>query len=229
VWLLLGALAAAGVYQLVLWPGFHLRGIAVNGTSVVSRADVIHHAALDRTRNIWLQDMRAATTRIEAIPWVDRAYIHRFLPASVSIDIVEREASACVVAHDGARFTVDASARVLEGGCGRITQPVIRIADIQGVPSAGAFVHSVSLAQLQRDAVTLDGIEPGEFVRFDFDRFDQLEATMRSGLTVEFGDDGDLPAKVSLLDSILKSSSLRRAGLRAVDLRAPEAPVADYR
>jgi len=229
VWLLLGVLLGVGIYQLILWPGFHLREIVVSGTSVVSRDDVLRRAALDRTKNIWLQNMHAAAARIETIPWVDQAYIHRLLPASVFIDVVERRADACAVARDGTRFTVDATARVLEPGCARIARPIMRLSDIQSAPRAGTFLHSAQLAQLQNDAAALERLDPGTFVTFDLDQFDQLETTMRSRLGVKFGDDGDLPAKVRLLDSILKSSSIRRSGLRTIDLRAPEAPVAVYR
>jgi cell division septal protein FtsQ len=229
VWLLLGALLAVAVYQLILWPGFHLRSITVNGTSIVSSQEVVRRAGLDRTQNIWLQNMHAAAARIEAIPWVDEAHVHRTLPASVVITVVERSAQACVAAADGTRFTIDAHARVLENGCARLMQPLFRMPQIHRAPVPGAFVHAVQVTQLQRDASALEALEPATFVSYVLDAYGQLEGTMRSGVRVEFGADDDLGMKTRLLDSILKSSDVRLNALRAVDLRAPQAPVVDYR
>jgi cell division septal protein FtsQ len=229
VWLLLGALLAVAVYQLILWPGFRLRSISVSGTAIVSAQDVIRRAAFDRTQNIWLQDMHAAAARIETIPWVEEAHVHRTLPASVFITVVERSAQACVAAGDRTRFTIDAHARVLEAGCARLPQPLFNVPQIHRAPAPGAFLHAVEVMQLQRDASELEVLEPATFVSYLLDQYGQLEGTMRSGVRVEFGADDDLGAKTSLLDSILKSSDVRLNALRAVDLRAPQAPVVDYR
>jgi cell division septal protein FtsQ len=229
VWLLLGALLAVAAYQLILWPGFHLRSITVNGTAIVSAQDVVRYAALDGTQNIWLQDMHAAAARVEAIPWVLEAHVHRTLPASVVITVVERRAQACVAAADRTHFTIDANARVLEAGCARVVQPLFDMPQIRRAPAPGAFLHTAQVTQLQRDASALETLEPATFVRYALDGYGGLEGTMRSGVRVKFGDDDDLTAKIGLLDSILKSSAVHLRALAAVDLRAPQAPVVEYR
>jgi cell division protein FtsQ len=229
VWLLLGLLLAVGAYQVMLWPGFHLQRLVVTGTSIVSPDEVAHRAAIDRTKNIWLQDMHTAAARVEAIPWVAQAHVHRMLPASVTIVVVERSAQGCVVAANGDRFTVDASARVLEAGCARIARPIFLVPQMPNLPVPGTFVHSAELAQLQNDASALERLQPATFVTLSLDTFGSLEAVMRSGIRVKFGGDDDLAMKARLLDSILASSSVRLPDLAGVDLRAPAAPVVDYR
>jgi len=173
--------------------------------------------------------VHAAAARIEGIPWVGEARVQRRLPASVVITVIERSAQACVVAADGTLFTIDANARVLEAGCARLAQPLFELPQIRRAPAPGTFLHVAQVTQLQRDASTLEGLEPLTFTRYALDAYGGLEATMRSGVRVELGTDDDLPAKTRLLDSILKSSAVRLRPLAAVDLRAPQAPVVDYR
>jgi hypothetical protein len=103
---------------------------------------------------------------------------------------------------------------------------VYRRDDLPAAPT-GAFLHDEALARLRADARTL-----GTAVRyrsFGFGRFGDLEATMPDGIVVRFGDDRDLTAKAALVDPILAQIQARLGRVVAIDLRAPAAPVVQYR
>jgi hypothetical protein len=225
---LVGVIGYAG-YEALLWPGFHLAGVEVRGTHLVERDAVLARAALDPEVNIWLQDTRAVARRIEMLPYVHWAYVHRFLPASVHIDIVERRPAGCAEARNGERFTVDDYARVLEASCERILVPLYRLPDVQAAPAPGVFLHSARLARLQNDARMLERWQPGAFIAFTTDTFDELEATMRSGILVRFGGDADLSGKARLVGPILAAVSKRVPEIKVVDVRAPAAPIVEFR
>ena len=227
-WVLAAFVAAASAYalwSLVTSPLFRLQSLDVVGLSRVSRADVVARAAIDPSANIWLVDKAAIEGRIERLPFVHSAHVHRALPAHVRIAIVERVPDGCVVGRDGA-FTIDADQRVLQPGCADPRLTVYRRDDLPAAPT-GAFLHDEALARLRADARTL-----GTAVRyrsFGFGRFGDLEATMPDGIVVRFGDDGDLTAKAALVDPILAQIQARLGRVVAIDLRAPAAPVVQYR
>ena len=76
--LLVGLIAWGGAW-LAQSPWFRVTrvGIEVPLASPVSRDAVRAAAGISRDTNVWLIDTRAAKRRIEAIPYVDRASVHR--------------------------------------------------------------------------------------------------------------------------------------------------------
>jgi hypothetical protein len=223
------ALLGIGAYKAALWPGFHLAHIDVSGEHLVTREEIIHRAAFDGDVNIWLQNVRAAERRIASIPYVASARAHRRLPASVWIEITERRPDGCVQAKSGERFTVDADGRVLELDCGRIDAPLYRVQDVRESVEPGTFLRSRPLARLQADAHALERLDPGAFLVFTLDGFDQFEATMRMGIIVRFGDDAELANKARLVKPILAAVAGRAGEIKAVDVRALAAPIVEYR
>jgi cell division protein FtsQ len=221
-------LLAWGAYELLLWPGFHLTDTQVSGARVAAIDEVIARAALDPEANLWMQNMYAAERRVEKIPYVRSARAYRFLPASVRIDVVERRPDGCVEARNGDRFTVDADQRVLESECGEDVRPLYRLADLLAAPSAGVFLHRASLMRLQNDAHALQRLQPGVFTVFATDRFGQMEARMRSGIVVRFGDERNFANKARLVRPILAAARGRATPVKAVDVRVPEAPVLEF-
>jgi cell division protein FtsQ len=219
------ALASAG-WTLATLPAFRLASLTVTGLAHVTRAEVVRRAAIDPHDNVWLLDRAAIERRIEAIPYVDRARVHRRPLANVWIEVVERSPDGCVRASSETPVTVDASARVLETGCAA-TLPIYRLhAASHAVP--GAFLRDPELAALQRDARLLAAA--GAHVReLRHDAFDELEVVMPGGLAVRFGDEDDLARKERLIGPILAQLGARAADVRAVDLRAPATPVVEYR
>ena len=78
---------AYGVYRLIEWPGFRLRHTVVQGAQATSRADVIARASFGAHPNMWLVDLGAAQTRIEALPYVRSATLIRIPPATISTTV----------------------------------------------------------------------------------------------------------------------------------------------
>ena len=153
---LIGLLAWGGAW-LVQSPWFRVTrvGIDVPLASPVSRDAVRAAAGISRDANVWLIDTRGAARRIEAIPYVDAASIHRgqFPKPFVELAVTVRRPSACV-RGGGRDVTIDATARVLQAGCATASLPRID-AGQAAVPAPGATLSDPELGRLLADAKTL--------------------------------------------------------------------------
>ncbi|MEO9170953.1 MAG: FtsQ-type POTRA domain-containing protein, partial [Candidatus Baltobacteraceae bacterium] len=92
-------LSAFAGYFVVTSPVFRPRAISVSSNRIVSRSDIVARAAIAGDRNIWMQNTRAMVSRIETIPYIATAAVHRHLDGTVSIDVTERIPFAVVETH----------------------------------------------------------------------------------------------------------------------------------
>lgn len=229
-WLLGGVLAVVlgwGGFALARAPAFRLHDFAVTGLSHVSRDEVVARAAIDPRANVWLLDPRSIARRIEAIPYVATAKIHRRPFGSVWAEVAERSIDGCVRARGGASLTVDRSGRILELGCSGASE---RAYLVRKLPhrAAGEFLRDPELAALQRDAEALSTGGGDRYRAFRHDAYGGLEADLPSGIRIKFGDDRDLERKRKLIGPILAELGPRVADLRGMDLRAPTTPVVEF-
>lgn len=224
---LLLALVALGTYALVTWPALRPHAIDVSGNHVVSREAIVGAARVDMQTNLWLQNTRAIEQRIDAIPYVATARIHRIPPATMRIDVTEREPYA-VIRVRGASIVVDRDLRALQEATPALRMlPVLEAPDLTA-PQIGAFATKAPLPALRDDLVAL---EKAQIVpaRLAHDRFGDAVATLRNGIQVLFGDESDLAKKIPLVDPILEQVARKGRPIAVLDLRAPSTPVVVYK
>ena len=201
-------------------------GVDVPLESPVSRTQVRAAAAIAPDANVWLLSGSAIRRRIEAIPYVDRASLHRgqFPQPFVELSITVRRPTVCV---RGAReVTIDAASRVLQTGCAAPT--VARIdAGPAALPSPGGTIADPDVGRLLADARTL--ADANLTIRsLRRDRFGGLEAVDVTGVVLRFGDDADLNKKASLVAPVRAGIGTKRP-IRAIDLRSPGTPTVEFR
>lgn len=219
--IILAALAVAAT-----WPGFAVKRVEVAGNMRVPRTEILAHARVARERSIWLQSTGAIERRIEEIPYIATASIHRVPPASLRIVVTERVPFA--VLRSGAEtVTVDRTLRVLSMGIVATGLPVFILQP--GVElSAGGFVLRRDAATLRDayDAMAARQIEP---LAVSFDRYGGLVITLHGGVRLLLGQEKDLAQKVTLVDAILAQVVRGQRRVAAIDVRAPGTPVVVYR
>jgi cell division protein FtsQ len=222
---LVGIAAAVGGYYAATWPGFYPKSVTVSGNRVVPSALILSRAQIARQQNVWLQSARKASARIEAIPYVKTARIHRSLPATVRITVTERRPFA-VLQGGGERAIVDHDLRVLQSEDAHTSLPVIEIRS--AIPQNGAFIRDRVALRLRDDYDTLAQAHvAARSLRYD--KFGDLIATTRTGVSLLLGDDSDLSKKTPLIDPIISQVSATGKKLAALDLRAPKTPVVVYK
>lgn len=226
LFLLVAIAAGAAGYYGATWPGFYPRQVTVSGNNVVPSSQILARAQIAPRENVWLQNAHGAAARIEAIPYVKTARIHRSLPATVRITIDERKPFA-VLQLGAQRAVVDRDLRVLQPDGKALGLPVIQ-GKGAAMPPVGAFVHDTSVARLRDDYVTL--AQAHVAVRsLHYDKFGDLVAQTPGGISLLLGDDTDLAKKTPLIDPIISQVSATGKKLAAVDLRAPKTPVVVYK
>jgi cell division septal protein FtsQ len=219
-------LAAAGAYFAVTWPALYPHRILVIGNHVVGEDQILNAAAIDPQRNLWLQNSRAIAARVEAIPFIDRVWLHRRLPADATIVVTERVPFA-VVHAGGAMFLVDRTLRVLTLVHTQTKLPTID-AKLRTAFVPGEAIRDRNVLALGADLQALAAAGIVDLRAVGFDRYGGLIATRRDGIQLLLGDDDDLPHKLALVGPIEKQTAGGRP-LRAIDLRTPATPVIVYR
>ncbi|HEY5258635.1 MAG TPA: FtsQ-type POTRA domain-containing protein [Candidatus Baltobacteraceae bacterium] len=228
-WWILAAFVAVlvgiGAYFAATWPALDPKHVAVAGNRVVPTAQILRAAAIAPGTNLWLQNAGAIAQRVEAIPAIDRAWLHRRPPADATIVVTERVPFA-VVRTAGGTLEIDRHLRVLT-----VDDPVAGVpeiaASVAGAPVAGTFLHDPSLAALRDDLVTVQSAHV-DVTTLALDKFGGLIATRRGGMKILLGDDDDLAKKLALIGPIERQVGHARR-LRAIDLRMPSTPIAVYR
>lgn len=225
--LLLAISAGFGGYYLAVWPGFYPKTVSVSGSRVVPAALISSRAHIERTQNVWLQNMRAAANRVAAIPYVRTAAIHRGLPASVRINVTERIPYA-TLQYGWHLAIVDSDLRILQTGAGSRELPVLRGSKSAAMPAPGTFLKDPDIARLRDDYDALSA-EHVVVASLQYDKFGDLVATMRNGVQLLLGDDTALSKTAPLVGPILSQVAASGRKIAQVDLRAPKTPVVVYK
>ena len=231
-WIVLVALVALlawGATWLARSPWFTVTriGIDVPLGSRVSPSQVRAAAAVGRDANVWLLITHAIARRIEAIPYVDRASVHRgqFPQPFVELGVTVRRPTACLRAA-GRDVTIDASSRVVQSGC---ASPALARIDAgrAKIPVPGGTVADPEVARLLADANVL--ADASLAVRsLGRDRWGGIVAVDATGVTLRFGEDGDLAKKAALVEPVRAGIGKKRP-VKAIDLRAPGTPIVEFR
>jgi hypothetical protein len=207
-------------------PQLRIRSIDANvpAGGPVTKSAVIAAAHIDPDANLWLLNTGAIRARLEAIPYVASAAVHRaqFPHPAVVLDVTLRAATGCVTTSNGT-MTIDTTARVLQTGCVSAALPQVDIG-IGPAVAPGAILTAPDIDRLLADARAIGEHIPVRTVRRD--RFGGLEAVDSRGVILKFGSDADLPAKLALVEPIRRSAGGRP--LRVIDLRTPTTPVVEF-
>ncbi len=92
--------------------GFGLDQIALSGQKYTADADIFEALGLKETRSYATFDATAAKTRIEQLPWIEKAELDRVYPGGLNILVTERKPWA-VWRRGTGEFLIDRTGRVL--------------------------------------------------------------------------------------------------------------------
>lgn len=228
-WILIGFLLVvviAGGATAAMWPGFTPKRIEVGGNHNATRDEILARAGILPNVNIWLQSPYAIAARIEAIPYVGTASVHRIPPATIAIVVTERVPFA-VVTEGSEAVLVDRDLRVLQAADAPSDLVTLTLPPAtELVP--GAFLKTEQAVGLRTtyDQLIAAHVVP---IALEYDKFGGVVATMRGGILVMLGDEDEMPRKIALIDPILSQVVRKGRPADAIDLRAPNTPVVDYK
>jgi len=190
--------------------GFRIAAVNVVGRNATAREALRQAVGLDRGDPILFFDAEAARQRIERIPMVKSAAVHRQLPDTVLIEIVERVPVARWQI-EGRTVLVDRDGKVLSG------YEAEGFADLKRIVGAGA-------ATRVGDLFDMLGAEPALYARVkDIVRVRdrRWDISFENGVIVMLPEEGAAEAWRKLAALEREKGLLGRA-IVAVDMRLPE-------
>ncbi len=215
------------MYFFVTWPALRPHAVLVEGNRIVPKSAILAAARVNPHTNMWLQDTRAMARRIEAIPYIETAAVHRRPPATLAIRVSERVPFARLIAGGGT-VIVDRDLRVLQNAEASFDAlPAFVVRTLQA-PAAGTTLSDSPLVALRNDEEAL-AIAHLAASRLEHDKFGDLTVTLDNGVRVLFGDENELGKKLALVEPILTQVGKAGRPIAAIDLRAPNTPVVVYK
>jgi len=218
-----GVLAVLGLLWGLTYSSFvDVDRVVVTGDGHTSNAEIRSAAAIGLGQPMAYLDTSAAEHRIEVLPWVASASVHRDLPGTVSIDVVERVPIVATPIDGGGWRLFDAEGHAL-GDVPALPAGVVAMSGpVKPVP-VGAVVGDQQLAAIDATALLPVPLKArvGAVAWADDGTIDLQLAPAG---TIRLGPPTDLPAKylaaVAVLDELGPDATVG-----VLDVRAPEAPV----
>jgi cell division protein FtsQ len=205
-----GLLALAGVVTWVVYGTAVLgvRAVRVVGADSVTPLEVRAAAAVAERRPLARVDLGDVTSRVEALPPVDRAVVSRQWPHTIVVEVVERTAVAAVPAGQVFRLVDDEGVPFRDVPKAPAGLPLARVAapGPSDVNTRAALTVLASLTDELREQLTAISVEGPARIRL----------TLAKGREVVWGDDTRNETKAKVATSLLA-----RKG-DVIDVSAPD-------
>ena len=226
LWLLVLAIILAALYFLATWDALKPHSVTVEGNKLVGTEAILAEAAVDPNRNMWLQNVSEIQKRVESIPYIDLARVHRFLPANIVIEVMERTPVAVLVGQNGT-YLVDERERVLQEAPPKVELPTLEMPGTT-VPKIGGFFYDDNVTHLLNDMGAIESAHI-QLSTLTHDKYGDLSVTLKNGVIVLFGDEADIDKKIALVEPIMEQVAKQKKSIATIDVRAPSAPIVIYR
>ncbi|MDQ1510865.1 MAG: cell division protein FtsQ [Actinomycetota bacterium] len=212
------AIIAIGLVFLTIHsPLLDLDHVRVTGARRESTSDVQAAARLHLGDPLLFVDTGAVARRVEKLPWVERAVVHREFPGTLTISITDYVPTAYVRRPDGLVVLIAPNGRAVAVAH---TTPAVAV-EIRGervAPTVGSLLSPPAAADVMRYLpgrlqALVGAIDVGATFALD----------LRSGGQVRLGTLDDLRAKGVAALGVL--DHLAGQGFAYIDVSAPQAPV----
>jgi cell division protein FtsQ len=219
--------AVAGVLMIVAWAAFwspllDVRSIRVIGGRHTHAAQVASIARLDEGANLLLLSTSRVAARARALPWVKSARVDRKLPGTLVVRIRERR-PALVLSLGAARWTMDATGRVLAPGAVQRGLPVLSGSALAGI-RPGARPASPQLTSALRAYRSLPPNVRAQVTTIAAPSVERVTFALKSGIVVHYGDAARTRFKNSVLRSLLAELARERRTPAYIDVSVPSSP-----
>jgi cell division protein FtsQ len=204
-------------YLTIRSPLLDLDHVRVTGAQRESAGEVQAAAKLHLGDPLLFVNTGAVARRIERLPWVERAVVHREFPGTLTIAITDYVPTAYVRRPDGRVVLIASNGRAVA-----LSQTTPKVAlEIRGVrvaPAVGALVSPPEAADVVRQLPS----RLGPFVSA-LDVRDSFALDLRSGGEIRLGSLDHLRAKGLAALGVL--DHLAGQPFTYIDVSAPQAPV----
>ncbi|HEX5614162.1 MAG TPA: FtsQ-type POTRA domain-containing protein [Acidimicrobiia bacterium] len=206
-------------YLVVESPLLDVDAVEVAGVAHLTPDAVVTAAAVPDGAALARLDTAAVAERVEALPWVASASVHRDFPGTVRIEVIERTPRAFVRADDGTVVLIGADGTVL-GSAPSAPEGALEVLGLRRTPSAGSLLSPPGAAH------ALDALPDALAARVGTILLGEPGAValgLRDGGAIRLGSLDDLVAKGAAAAAVLERLPAD-AALDYIDVRVPSAP-----
>ena len=220
------AVVAVGGWALLHTRWFSAQVVTVEGVHPHTTADAIVAAAgLNGHPALVSVDPGATAGRVEALPFIATAQVHRHWPDGVAVTVTERIPKLTVAGPRSSWSVLDGSGRTLQVVATKPAGLVTLVVHTpKGVvppsPVGGALPSSATMAL--KVGRTLPVAFSAQVVSLTAAPDGTISMTLNSGITVLLGTGADLAAKYEDVAAIIAHGTLR--GAKVIDVSVPQSP-----
>ena len=210
---------------------FGIREVIIEGNEKVEEQRIIDLAEIHLGDNIFSVDTGRAASWIKMEPHIKDAEIHRRLPHSLFISVIERQAVACLMTGHALVY-VDAYGRVLErqSTWSSLDVPVISGVDLSGCGSMpGVTIDGEGMTEALSIINTLpdDAVDIGE-INVENPQF--IKVYTISGVEIRLGDCSDFQKKYLTYSNIIRDNETENGQpIGYIDVSIVDKPTLTYR
>jgi cell division protein FtsQ len=205
---------------------FSAQVITVTGTHAhTSDAAIVEAAGLEHHPALISVDPGATAKKVEALPFIASAQIHRHWPDGVAISVTER-APVVQMAGPGPSWSIlDGDGRTLQVQPSKLPGLVVYtvgsgVSTMHPAPLGGTLPASAAAGLVV--SRTLPPAFSAQVVSVSLAADGSISLALDSGITVLLGSDADLRAKYEDVAAIIAHGSLRATS--TIDVTVPESP-----
>ncbi|MCL4425568.1 MAG: FtsQ-type POTRA domain-containing protein [Firmicutes bacterium] len=209
-------------------PYFRLENIEVTGNERVPADEIRVLSGLIKGTSLLSLRPQVVAGRIKANPWLEEVKIGFRWPATLRIEVREREPSAVVPLPQGQFLLIDSKGVALEVGKETGSLPVVT----GGALRDFRLGEELTPVGYRWGAAVAEGLKTlrGDLSEVNVDSDQNITLYLRGGLPVFLGSaDASLGDRLEVLLSILADTKSRRSRLQYIDLRFAGRPVVKER
>lgn len=220
---LVSVLLLCGAIWTAFWsPMLSVRRIQVTGADNADVTDVRDAAALDGDANLLLLSTGDVANKVEKLPWVKDAEVHRRLPGTVRIRVEERRAALVVTVAAGS-WTIDGTGHVLQEGAFAKDLPTLTGAALTGL-EPGDRIDAAGVRAALSVWRSLPRRIKSEVASVVAPSSERVALALRDGTLVRYGGDDRLESKNEVLIALLTRLSAEGRKATYIDVSVPSTP-----
>jgi cell division protein FtsQ len=221
------SLAALGLLILLVvvafWsPLLEVRRVQVVGAKHTDAEQVREATGLDDSPNLLLVSTGEIASSVETLPWVRSAEVHRRLPGTVRVKLVERTAALVVTVAAGT-WTIDGSGHVLEEGAVTKGLPTLT-GSVIAPPEPGERLDAPEIRAGLAVWRSLPKKIKAEVASVVAASRERIALILRDGTMVRYGGAEGLASKNEVLTVLLRRLDAEGRSATYIDISVPTSP-----
>lgn len=234
IFLLIFALIIIGGVYIASLPIWRIQAVVVNGAKMLSPDEVRTLAGIPLSENLFFTSFSRAKANLGKITAIEKASFYRMPPATVLINITERQPIATIVFSkksiiiDKAGYIINRNANLTLNVPNRAELPVVTGISEKRILKADRIHETVSKIVAEIIFKLSPYLASGR-IQLELGGLENISFLLDDLLRVKLGMAENVPRKMEVFEALLPVIAGKWSEVEYVDVRYPDNPVIKYR